>query len=42
MAAFGIAGGGIGGLKRLVMTRPLWEERSAAVKAGRTCLPPST
>ncbi|NTV97453.1 MAG: protease HtpX [Thiobacillus sp.] len=34
MAAFGIAGGGGGGLKRLFMTHPPIEERIAALKAG--------
>ena len=33
MAAFGIAGGGGGGLKRLFMTHPPLEERIAALKA---------
>jgi heat shock protein HtpX len=35
MAAFGIAGLGGGGLKRLFMTHPPLEERIAALKAGR-------
>jgi heat shock protein HtpX len=35
MAAFGIAGGGGGGLKRLFMTHPPLEERIAALKAVR-------
>lgn len=34
MAAFGIAGGGAGGLKRLFMTHPPLEDRIAALKAG--------
>lgn len=34
MAAFGIAGGGAGGLKRLFMTHPPLAERIAALKAG--------
>lgn len=34
MAAFGIAGGGGSGLKRLFMTHPPLEERIAALKAG--------
>ena len=34
MAAFGIAGGGGGGLKRLFMTHPPLEERIAALRAG--------
>jgi heat shock protein HtpX len=34
MAAFGIAGGGGGGIKRLFMTHPPLEERIAALKAG--------
>ncbi|TCJ12260.1 protease HtpX [Parasulfuritortus cantonensis] len=34
MAAFGIAGGGGGGLKRLFMTHPPLEERIAALQAG--------
>lgn len=34
MAAFGIAGGGGGGLKRLFMTHPPLEERIAALKAA--------
>lgn len=34
MAAFGIAGGGAGGLKRLFMTHPPLEERIAALKAA--------
>ena len=33
MAAFGIAGGGAGGLKRLFMTHPPLEERIAALRA---------
>lgn len=33
MAAFGIAGGGNGGIKRLFMTHPPLEERIAALKA---------
>ena len=33
MAAFGIAGGGAGGLKRLFMTHPPLEERVAALRA---------
>jgi heat shock protein HtpX len=33
MAAFGIAGGGGGGLKRLFMTHPPLEERIAALRA---------
>jgi heat shock protein HtpX len=33
MAAFGIAGGGAGGIKRLFMTHPLLEERIAALRA---------
>jgi heat shock protein HtpX len=35
MAAFGIAGGGGGGLKRLFMTHPPLEERIAALRAVR-------
>jgi heat shock protein HtpX len=35
MAAFGIAGGGGGGLKRLFMTHPPLEERIAALKAAQ-------
>ena len=35
MAAFGIAGGGGGGIKRLFMTHPPLEERIEALKAGR-------
>jgi len=35
MAAFGIAGGGGGGIKRLFMTHPPLEERIAALKAGQ-------
>jgi heat shock protein HtpX len=35
MAAFGIAGGVGGGLKRLFMTHPPIEERIAALEAGR-------
>jgi heat shock protein HtpX len=35
MAAFGIAGGGNGGLKRLFMTHPPLEERIAALKAAQ-------
>jgi len=35
MAAFGIAGGGAGGIKRLFMTHPPLEERIAALKAVR-------
>ncbi|WP_298937578.1 protease HtpX [Ralstonia thomasii] len=35
LAAFGIAGGGAGGLKRLFMTHPPLEDRIAALKAGR-------
>jgi len=35
MAAFGIAGGGASGLKRLFMTHPPLEERIAALKAVR-------
>jgi heat shock protein HtpX len=35
MAAFGIAGGGGGGIKRLFMTHPPLEERIAALKAVR-------
>ena len=35
MAAFGIAGGVGGGLKRLFMTHPPLEERIAALRAGR-------
>jgi heat shock protein HtpX len=35
MAAFGIAGGGAGGLKRLLMTHPPLEERIAALKAAQ-------
>jgi heat shock protein HtpX len=34
MAAFGIAGGGAGGLKRLFMTHPPLEERIEALKSG--------
>jgi heat shock protein HtpX len=34
MAAFGIAGGVGGGLKRLFMTHPPLEERIAALKAA--------
>ena len=34
MAAFGIAGGAGGGLKRLFMTHPPLEERIAALRAG--------
>ncbi|HEX8980587.1 MAG TPA: protease HtpX [Parasulfuritortus sp.] len=34
MAAFGIAGGGAGGLKRLFMTHPPLEERIAALRAA--------
>ncbi len=34
MAAFGIAGGGAGGIKRLFMTHPPLAERIAALKAG--------
>ena len=34
MAAFGIAGGGADGLKRLFMTHPPLEERIAALRAG--------
>jgi len=34
MAAFGIAGGGGGGIKRLFMTHPPLEERIATLKAG--------
>jgi len=34
MAAFGIAGGGGGGIKRLFMTHPPLEERIEALKAG--------
>jgi len=34
LAAFGIAGGGAGGLKRLFMTHPPLEDRIAALKAG--------
>jgi heat shock protein HtpX len=33
MAAFGIAGGGAGGIKRLFMTHPPLEERIAALRA---------
>jgi heat shock protein HtpX len=35
MAAFGIAGGGASGIKRLFMTHPPLEERIAALKAGQ-------
>ncbi len=35
MAAFGISGGGGGGLKRLFMTHPPLEERIAALEAGQ-------
>ncbi|MBA3033008.1 MAG: protease HtpX [Gammaproteobacteria bacterium] len=35
MAAFGIAGGGGGGIKRLFMTHPPLEERIAALKAAQ-------
>jgi len=35
MAAFGIAGGGGGGLKKLFMTHPPLEDRIAALRAGR-------
>lgn len=35
MAAFGIAGGGNGGIKRLFMTHPPLEERIAALKAAK-------
>ena len=35
MAAFGIAGGGGGGIKRLFMTHPPLEERIAALRAGQ-------
>ena len=35
MAAFGIAGGGAGGLKRLFMTHPPLEERIAALRAAQ-------
>jgi heat shock protein HtpX len=35
MAAFGIAGGGNGGIKRLFMTHPPLEERIAALKAAQ-------
>jgi heat shock protein HtpX len=35
MAAFGIAGGGAGGIKRLFMTHPPLAERIAALKAAR-------
>jgi len=35
MAAFGIAGGPGGGLKRLFMTHPPLEERIAALKAAQ-------
>ena len=35
MAAFGIAGGGASGLKKLFMTHPPLEERIAALKAQR-------
>jgi heat shock protein HtpX len=35
MAAFGIAGGGAGGIKRLFMTHPPLEERIAALRAVR-------
>ncbi len=35
MAAFGIAGGGASGLKRLFMTHPPLEERIAALRAVR-------
>jgi heat shock protein HtpX len=34
MAAFGIAGGGASGLKKLFMSHPPLEERIAALKAG--------
>lgn len=34
MAAFGIAGGGAGGIKRLFMTHPPLEDRIAALQAG--------
>jgi heat shock protein HtpX len=34
MAAFGIAGGRLGGFKRFFMTHPPLEERIAALKAG--------
>ena len=34
MAAFGIAGGGSGGLKRLFMTHPPIEARIATLEAG--------
>ncbi|WIM06261.1 MAG: protease HtpX [Candidatus Nitricoxidivorans perseverans] len=35
LAAFGISGGGAGGIKRLFMTHPPLEERIAALKAGQ-------
>ena len=35
MAAFGIAGGGASGFKRLFMTHPPLEERIAALKAAQ-------
>ena len=35
LAAFGIAGGGAMGLKRLFMTHPPLEERIAALKAAQ-------
>lgn len=35
MAAFGISGGGGGGIKRLFLTHPPLEERIAALKAGQ-------
>ncbi|MDP1635416.1 MAG: zinc metalloprotease HtpX, partial [Gallionellaceae bacterium] len=35
LAAFGISGGGGGGIKRLFMTHPPLEERIAALKAGQ-------
>ena len=38
MAAFGIAGGGAGGLKRLFMTHPPLEERIAALRAVQSSL----
>jgi heat shock protein HtpX len=34
MAAFGIAGGRMGGFKRFFMTHPPLEDRIAALKAG--------
>ena len=38
LAAFGIAGGGAGGIKRLFMTHPPMEERIAALKAAATMM----